>query len=35
MESTIPASKKGIGKIKGPTPNSKFTEVNKDEYLDI
>lgn len=29
MDSTMPASKNGIGRIKGPTPKSKLTEVNK------
>jgi hypothetical protein len=35
MDSTIPASKNGIGRINGPTPNSKFTEVNNAEYFVI
>jgi len=33
IESTIPASKNGMGIIKGPTPNNKLTEVKSAEYL--
>lgn len=28
MDSTMPALKNGIGRINGPTPRSKLTEVN-------
>lgn len=34
IDSTIPASKKGIGRISGPTPRRRFTEVNNAAYFD-
>ena len=34
IESTIPASKKGMGNMRGPTPSSRFTDVNNAPYLD-
>lgn len=34
MERTIPASKKGMGRMSGPTPRSRFTEVNNAPYFE-
>ena len=33
MDRMIPASKNGMGMIKGPTPSNRLTEVNKAMYF--
>ena len=33
VERTIPALKKGMGMMRGPTPNKRLTEVKRAEYF--